>query len=103
MNSYRNQLQAPKPIHFNEAGRIYLGAVEVKLNRMFIFGSQQKLHEMVSFIPGMGNGCYEVYGEVREVPGHGFRMVKIEIECITPEEIKHYEQKYADHVMEVAF
>ncbi len=37
-------------------GRICLGAVKVEMGRMFLFGSQERLHEMVSFIPGLGNG-----------------------------------------------
>lgn len=84
-------------------GRICLGVIKVELGRIFIFGAQQKLHEMVSFIPGMGNGAYEVFAEIKEVPGYGFRTTKIEIECVSDQEIKYYEQQQADLVMEVAY
>lgn len=84
-------------------GRVYLGLVRVEMGRMFLFGEPQKLHEMVSFIPGMGNGAYEVYAEMKHIPGYGFRTTKIEIECVTDEEIRHYEKEYADQVMEVAY
>lgn len=84
-------------------GRIFLGVVKVELGRMFIFGSKEKLHEMVSFVPGMGNGAYEVYGEIRDVPGYGYRFTKIEIELITEDEIRYYEKKFSDHVMEVSY
>lgn len=83
-------------------GRIYLGLVQVEMNRIFIFGSKQKLHEMVSFLPGMGNGSYEVYGNVKYVPGHGYRITKVEIELVSDEEINHYEKELSDHVLEVA-
>ncbi|MEK1828876.1 hypothetical protein AAAC51_06945 [Priestia megaterium] len=75
----------------------------MEMNRMFIFGSQQKLHEMVSFFPGMGNGCYDVYGEINYVPGHGFRITKVEIELVSPEEMQHLEKEHADHILEVSY
>ncbi|MES9681705.1 hypothetical protein ABWK22_02070 [Gottfriedia acidiceleris] len=86
-----------------QPGRICLGVVKVEMGRMFIFGSQQKLHEMVSVIPGMGNGAYEIYATIKNVPGYGFRTTKIEIECITDEEISYYERLHSDHVLEVAY
>lgn len=82
-------------------GRIYLGLVKVDMGRMFLFGAKEKLHEMVSFIPGMGNGAYEVYGEVKHVPGYGYRITKVEIECVTNEEIQYYEKQFSDRAMEV--
>ncbi|MFE4029289.1 hypothetical protein ACFX4N_24365 [Priestia sp. YIM B13551] len=103
MSSNRNQLPNAMPVEFNEEGRTYLGTVEVTMDRMFIFGTKQHLHEMVSFYPGMGNGCYEVYGEIRYVPGHGYRMVKVEVELVTQEELKHLEKENSDHVLEVVF
>ncbi|UOE58197.1 hypothetical protein [Cytobacillus oceanisediminis] len=84
-------------------GRIYLGTVKVEMGRMFIFGQQERLHQMLSFVPGLGNGAYEVYGEIKNVPGHGFRVVKVEIEFITDDEILYLEKENADCVMEVAF
>ncbi|MEX3713423.1 hypothetical protein ABFV99_13545 [Cytobacillus horneckiae] len=83
-------------------GRVYLGLVKVEMDRIFIFGSQERLHEMVSFVPGMGNGSYEVYGEIKDVPGFGFRITKVEIEMVTNEEIKYYEKNFSDYVMEVS-
>ena len=94
-----------KPLEMNLAeltpGRIYLGSVKVEMGRMFLFGAKQNLHEMVSFIPGMGNGTYEVYGEIKDVPGYGFRITKVEIECVTNDEIDYYEKLHSDYVMEV--
>lgn len=83
-------------------GRILLGTVKVEMGRLFLFGAKQGLHEMVSFIPGLGNGAYEVYGEVKDVPGYGYRITKVEIECITNDEIRYYEREFSDCVMEVA-
>lgn len=91
-----------EPITELKPGRVYLGTVKVELGKMFIFGAKEGLHEMVSFIPGMGNGNYEVYGEIKDVPGCGFRMTKIEIECITDEEMMYYAAQHSDLVMEVA-
>lgn len=84
-------------------GRIYLGLVKVEMNRMFIFGSKQKLHEMLSFLPGMGNGSYEVYGTIKNVPGYGYRITKVEIELVTNEEIQYYEKQFADNALEVMY
>lgn len=81
-------------------GKVFLGMVEVSMGRLYMFGMPQKLHEMVSFIPGLGNGKYEVYGELKEVPGQGHRIVKIEIECITNEEILYYAKKESDSLLE---
>lgn len=84
-------------------GRICLGLLKVEMDRVFIFGKEQRLHEMISFAPGLGKGSYEVFAEVREVPGYGFRIVKVEMEFVTEEEIQHYLKKEADQVLEVAY
>lgn len=84
-------------------GRICLGAVKVEMGRMFLFGSQERLHEMVSFIPGLGNGVYEVYAVIKDVPGYGYRTTKVEIDCISDEEIMHYEKEQSDRVLEVVY
>lgn len=94
-------MMKPNPITELKPGRIYLGTVKVEMGRMFIFGAKESLHEMLSFVPGMGNGIYEVYGEIKHVPGYGYRTVKVEIECVTPEEIKYYEKLHSDLHMEV--
>lgn len=84
-------------------GRICLGFVKVEMDRIFLFGSKQPLSEMVSFKPGMGNGSYEVYAEIKDVPGHGFRVTKVEIECISEDEIMYLAKQQSDHVMEVSY
>jgi hypothetical protein len=86
-----------------QPGRICLGVVKVEMGRMFLFGSQERLHEMVSFIPGMGNGAYEVFATIKDVPGYGFRTTKIEIECISDDEIRYYERMHSDRVLEVVY
>lgn len=86
-----------------ENGRIHLGTVTVEMGKIFLFGSRQRLHEMVSFIPGLGNGSYDVYGEVKPIAGHGFRITKVEIECISPEERCHLEKVHSDISREVAY
>lgn len=85
-----------KELPILEPGKVYLGLVEVTLNRIYIFGTQQQLSHMVSFIPGMGNGAYEIYGTVKDIPGYGYRITKIEIEFVTDEEILHYAKQHSD-------
>lgn len=75
-----------------ETGKVYLGLVEVEMGKMNVFGKHQRLNEMVSFVPGFGNGNYEVYGKIEKVPDHGFKITKIEIEFISKEEIKYYQK-----------
>lgn len=84
-------------------GRICLGVVRVEMGRIFLFGAKQPLSEMVSFKPGMGNGTYEVYAEIKNVPGQGFLITKVEIECISEAEINHLAKEQSDHVMEVSY
>ncbi|MEC2377492.1 hypothetical protein P9X07_28075 [Bacillus thuringiensis] len=70
-------------------GRICLGAVKVEMGRIFLFGSQERLHAMVSFIPGLGNGVYEVYAVLKDVPGYCYRSSKVEIEFMSDEVFNH--------------
>lgn len=56
---------------------------------------------MVSFIPGLGNGSYEVYAEIKDIPGYGYRITKMEIECITEEEIRYLAKEQSDYLWEV--
>ncbi len=46
---------------------------------------------------------YEVYAVIKDVPGYGYRTTKVEIECISDEEIMHYEKEQSDRVMEVVY
>ena len=89
-----------KPEAVVKEERVYLGTVRVDLGKIYLFGQKERLHEMVSFIPGLGNGVYEVYGHYKDIPGYGIRIAKVEIECITPEEIHFYAKEYSDFVME---
>jgi len=84
-----------------KTGRIYLGTVKVELGKMFIFGAEQRLAEMVSFVPGLGNGSYEVHGEIAHIPNQGYRIVKVDVEFLSPEEILLLEKEHSDHVLEV--
>ena len=77
----------PQAVH---TGRVYLGAIDVEMDKIYIFGKHQQLHEMISFMPGFGDGTYEVYGEVKEIAEHGFKITKVEIECISDKEIDYY-------------
>lgn len=74
----------------------YLGTVEVNAGKIFMIGKSQSLREAVSFVPGLGNGNYDVYGVSKYVPGYGERIVKVEIECITEEELRYLEKEHSD-------
>lgn len=91
-----------KPQAIVKEDRVYLGTVKVDLGKMYLFGKKERLHEMVSFIPGLGNGSYDVYGHYKDIPGYGIRIAKVEIECITPEEMHYYAKQESDFVMEVS-
>lgn len=88
----------PQPINTLE-DRVYLGTVEVNLGKIYLFGTKERMHEMVSFIPGLGDGAYEVYGYYKDIPGYGIRIARVEIECITPEEIHYYAKQQSDFFM----
>jgi hypothetical protein len=75
--------------------REYIGVVEVEAGRIFLIGGKQSLREVVSFVPGLGNGRYEVYTESKHIPGFGDRITKVEIQCISDEEIQHLERQYS--------
>ena len=76
--------------------RELLGTVEVDCGRIFLLGGNHSLREVVSFPPGLGNGAYDVYAHSRYIPGYGDRIVKVEIEFITNEEILLMEREYSD-------
>lgn len=79
--------------------RDFIGTVEVKSGRIFLIGSKSDLLDLrqaVSFVPGMGNGTYEVYAVYKHIPGHGERIVKVEVEFISDEEIQYLEKEYSD-------
>jgi len=76
--------------------REYLGTVSVDVGRIFLVGKKESLRQAVSFVPGLGNGNYDVYAESKYIPGHGDRITKIEIECISDEEIAYLEREHSD-------
>lgn len=76
--------------------REYLGSVDVEAGRIFLVGGKQSLREVVSFVPGLGNGRYEVYAESKYIPGFGDRIVKVEMEFISDGEIRYLEREHAD-------
>jgi hypothetical protein len=77
--------------------REYLGAVDVEAGRIFLLGGRQSLREVVSFVPGLGNGRYEVFAESKHIPGFGDRITKVELEFISDEEIDFLEKQYSDY------
>lgn len=91
-----------KPQAIVREDKVYLGTVQVDLGKVYLFGQKERLNEMVSFIPGLGNGAYDVYGYYKNIPGYGMRIAKVEIECISPAEIQYYAKQQSDLVMEVA-
>lgn len=76
--------------------RDYIGSVDVEAGRIFLLGGRQSLREVVSFVPGLGNGHYDVYAESKYIPGYGDRIVKVELEFITDAEINYLARKDAD-------
>jgi hypothetical protein len=76
--------------------RELLGTVEVECGRIFLLGGNQDLRQVVSFMPGLGNGLYDVYAHSKHVPGYGDRITKVEIEFITDEELNYLERSYSD-------
>lgn len=76
--------------------REHVGTVEVKAGRVFLLGRHESLMSAVSFVPGLGNGAYDVYAESKHIPGYGDRITKVEIECISEEEIRFLEREYSD-------
>ncbi|MGL4818699.1 MAG: hypothetical protein ACRC5C_01800 [Bacilli bacterium] len=66
----------------------YIGKVAVDANKVHILGSLQDPHQMVSIKPGMGNGVYEIYGEYKQVPGHGYCLVSLQMQFVSDLEIK---------------
>lgn len=73
---------AIKPFHRT------IGYVRVYDNKMTITGGSELPEECVSFIPGMGNGNYEVSALIQHVPGVGPRITSVNIELISQEELK---------------
>lgn len=47
----------------------------------------------VAFSSGLGDGSYEVYATIQEVPGWGERVTKVEIELIPDWELNHYREE----------
>jgi hypothetical protein len=76
--------------------REYLGSVDVEAGKIFLVGGKQSLREVVSFVPGLGNGRYEVYAQSKYVPGFGDRIVKVEMEFISEQELRYLERQYSD-------
>ena len=83
-------------INNNTLTREYLGTVDVEAGKIFLVGGKQSLREVVSFVPGLGNGRYDVYAHSKTIPGFGDRITKIEIECMSDEEIMHLEKSYSE-------
>lgn len=82
--------------------RELLGTVDVKGGRLFLIGNRNDLLDLrqaASFVPGLGNGTYEVYGTYKHIPGYGERIVRVEVECISDEEIKFLEREYSDETV----
>jgi hypothetical protein len=80
----------------------YLGTIEVTLGELFLVGADPRhvpILEQVHLTPGLGNGFYEVYGDIEYVEGYGYRITRMMIEFISKEEMAYYQKKESPEIV----